>query len=706
MNTKEAGLKYIEKGFYVLPIVPKGKRPILTEWQNNCSLDKDKVTSWFDNNDNNIGIVTGKKSGILVIDIDKKESADGLKSIAEMESVLVSYLPSTVTARTQSGGIHLFYKYPSGIQHIAGKIGILPSVDTRADGNQCVVYPSVGEKGDYTWIHAPWDMELQPLPLAWKKFLCGEIDREQAGKIKLQKKFFVLPDKIFNGERNATLLSYSASLADKKGMDATQLTGAIKEANAKNCVTPLNDSEIANIIKWGVDKIGKRTAPEVPENMPDWVTMGSRGDYSINDGMFCKEYKANHLFVCVNNIFYDANGSVDTSKVKQDIQRLVAPFMSMGLAGKVTMLLEGLRNECYIPAPKPTRNVVHTKFKSLKVDLSGYYETQPEFTLNRLDVEYQSDALCPRWKNFLDSLLEKEDIVTLQEYLGYCLVPVTSAQKALFVIGQGGEGKSVLGEVIHYLFGNNMIQGELHKLQENRFMLANLDNKLVFYDDDLQSQALSDTGTFKKLVTASIPILVEQKGLPYYQMLPFARIICCGNTPISACYDHTEGFYRRLIVLKCKPKPDDRIDDKLLAKKIGDTEISGILNWALEGLYRLVANNWQFTISAQTSDNVQEAKEDSFNIISYLKDENRIIYSDTVEATISRLYDDYIDWCDDNACNPLAKITFSKYLKIEATKEHGLKYCTSVLDGEKRSRGYIGIGIIHTPKKAYSFKTS
>lgn len=701
MSTLEIAKKYASKGLYCIPVAPKSKRPMLLDWVKNCSINEKQLTYWFDGNDNNIGIVTGKKSGVIVIDIDVKDNVDGHKSIAEIESKLNSYLPETVTSKTQSGGLHLWFSYPRGVENITGKIGILPGVDIRADGNQVIVYPSKGEKGEYNWIKPPFEYDFQPLPQAWKQFICGELDGADLSKITLKKRKFVLPEKINNGLRHGTLLSYATSLVGKK-TSKELVTAGVKEANRTLCETPLPDDELEKIIDWAIDKIGKEPVKHNPE-MPNWVIETQKGALIIDDGIFCAEYKAKYNLVCVNSQFYTIDGVIDSGRIKKEIQTMISPFVTTGLSTKVNVLLDGLKNECYIPAPEPTKDVVHTKHKSIKVDSSGYYETNTGFTLNRLNVEYDPHAICPRWKNFLNSLLNPEDVLTLQEYVGYCLVPVTTAQKALFIIGQGGEGKSVVGEVIHALFGNNMVQGELHKIQENRFMIASLENKLVFYDDDLQTSALTDTGTFKKLVTATVPIMVEQKGVPHYQILPFARLLCCGNKTIEACYDHSEGFYRRLIVLKCKEKDPNRKDDRLLARKIIDNELSGILNWALDGLYRLNVNNWNFTMSEDTIHNLEEAKEDSNNILSFAKDITAVAYGEDFTATSVELYDAYCDWCEDNGVKPLAVRTFTSFWKTEQNN-YDVKYINGIIRGEKRVRGYKGIKVLKPSKKLSVFK--
>ena len=68
------------------------------------------------------------------------------------------------------------------------------------------------------------------------------------------------------------------------------------------------------------------------------------------------------------------------------------------------------------------------------------------------------------------------------------------------------------------------------------------------------------------------------------------------NGDLQALYDRSDGFYRRQLVLTTREKPVDRADDPDLAEKM-TAEVEGIFLWALEGLQRLVANNFKFTES-------------------------------------------------------------------------------------------------------------
>lgn len=254
----EIAKKYARKGLKVIPVASGGKNPIIKDWANNASDDPQVIDEWFDNQDINIGIVTGRTSDIVVIDVDTK-NGDGRVSIADFEGKTGSYLPPTVTAQTQNGGLHLFFKYPNGVENITGKVGILDNVDIRADGNQVVVYPSVGSKGEYVWVRSPWEYKLASLPKVWKQFICGEVQGENIDKIRIPRRAFKLPESVPSGMRHATLLSYACSLATKSGIDKNELAGAVREANRTLCVPPIsNDAELEKIITWAVDKIGEK----------------------------------------------------------------------------------------------------------------------------------------------------------------------------------------------------------------------------------------------------------------------------------------------------------------------------------------------------------------------------------------------------------------------------------------------------------------
>lgn len=101
----------------------------------------------------------------------------------------------------------------------------------------------------------------------------------------------------------------------------------------------------------------------------------------------------------------------------------------------------------------------------------------------------------------MNELLYEDDVPALQEYLVYCLLPVTKAQKMLLMVGKGGEGKSRVSLIFREIFGDSINTGSLQKVETNRFARADLEYKLVLVDDDMRMEALPSTNNIKSIVT-------------------------------------------------------------------------------------------------------------------------------------------------------------------------------------------------------------
>lgn len=259
----------------------------------------------------------------------------------------------------------------------------------------------------------------------------------------------------------------------------------------------------------------------------------------------------------------------------------------------------------------------------------------------------------------------------------------------MFIIGQGGEGKSRIAIVLREIFGDNMITGNFQRIENDRFFRYNLKDKLLMVDDDMQMSALPSTGYIKNLVTAEIPIDVEAKGKQSEQSLLYTRLLCFGNGSPKALYDKSKGFSRRMIILTTLTPPENRINDPHIADKF-IAEKDKIFCWMYDGLRRLIANNYRFTISEKARLNVKETMQDSCNIPEFLADTERVTFGDKLCVTSSRLYESYNRWCDDNALTPLKRDTFTSWLKQNENKLN-IKYSNNIPIDGKTVRGFRGI---------------
>lgn len=159
MDMKKHALEYASWGWAVFPVhTPKpdgscschhkecsriGKHPRISQGRNGATTDPETIERWWDVwPDANIGIATGKESGLVALDVD-----DGGE-----DSLAGHALPDTIEQITGSGGRHLIYARPSDEFRYKTRVKFLPGLDSRADGGYIVAPPSLHASGErYDW---------------------------------------------------------------------------------------------------------------------------------------------------------------------------------------------------------------------------------------------------------------------------------------------------------------------------------------------------------------------------------------------------------------------------------------------------------------------------------------------------------------------------------------------------------------------------
>ena len=326
-----------------------------------------------------------------------------------------------------------------------------------------------------------------------------------------------------------------------------------------------------------------------------------------------------------------------------------------------------------------------------------FQEGKPEIVRNRLPVKYDPKAAQPvHWLRFLSDLLYPEDIPTVQEFIGYCLIPSNKGQRMMVIKGSGGECKSQIGVVLSRLFGCNMKDGSIGKISENRFARADLEHTLLCVDDDMRMEALRQTNYVKSIVTAQGQMDLERKGKQSYQGWMYARLLAFSNGDLQALYDRSDGFYRRQLILTTKDKPLSRVDDPDIAEKMA-AEVEGILLWAFEGLQRLVKNGFQFTESDRAKRNRELVKRDNNNVFDFLESEGYIRLKADACTSSNELYEVYRMWCEENSLNAIKARGFSDAL-IANQRRYNLESTNNIVNSSgRRVRGFVGIEALVQP---------
>ena len=425
---------------------------------------------------------------------------------------------------------------------------------------------------------------------------------------------------------------------------------------------------------------------------PDWYN-GKK----IDEVQFGRAFLEQWPLKCVNGTLYTLDGPVeDESEIKQRILENIEEYVTSGLSKKVTNILETIKLLAFSDPFPIEQDCIHLQNGVYHLP-DGSFQESRLFCQNRLPVKYDPKAASPdRWLTFLHELLDDADIPTLQEYLGYCLIPSTKGQKMMLIVGKGGEGKSRIGLVLKRLMGDAASNGSVQKVENNRFARADLERRLLMIDDDMDMNALPKTNYIKTIVTAEAKLDLERKGVQSYQRDIYARFLCFGNGALTSLYDHSDGFFRRQLILTTKDKPLSRVDDPDIAEKMA-AEVEGILLWAFEGLQRLVKNGFQFTESDRAKRNRELVKRDNNNVFDFLESEGYIRLKADACTSSKELYEVYKMWCEENSLNAIKARGFSDVL-IANQRRYNLESTNNIVNSSgRRVRGFVGIEALVQP---------
>lgn len=434
----------------------------------------------------------------------------------------------------------------------------------------------------------------------------------------------------------------------------------------------------------------------LPEDMavetPSWAD-----GKTINESVFCEEFLRKHKILFSGGSFFTTEGRVvDEAPLRRMIFDDLKIFAVSNVPQKISNIVELLKLEALDEDFVPQTDRVHLEDGTLYFN-GCFVDIKSEIVRTRLPVRYNPYAPRPeRWLSFLDELLYPEDIPTLQEFIGYCLIPSNKGQRMMIIKGNGGEGKSQIGAVMSTLFGSNLKDGSIGKISENRFARADLEHILLCVDDDLRMEGLKHTNYVKSIVTAQGKMDLEKKNKQSYQGYMYARLLAFSNGDLQAMFDKSDGFYRRQLVLTTRDKPESRVDDPFIADKMSK-EIEGIFLWAFEGLQRLVANNFKFTESERAKSNREAVKRNNVNAVEFMESEGYFVFAEEKSITSKELYEIYKLWCEENALPSMSSRSLSDFL-IANENKYGIKSSNNVYNKEhRRVRGFIGMEATASP---------
>jgi putative DNA primase/helicase len=312
-----------------------------------------------------------------------------------------------------------------------------------------------------------------------------------------------------------------------------------------------------------------------------------------------------------------------------------------------------------------------------------YPHTPAFFSLNAAEMEFDPSAMAPTWLSFLDEVFDDdhESRSTIQEWFGYCLTPDTSLQKAMFLVGPPRGGKGIISRTLRSLIGpRNVTSPTLHSLQ-GEFGMQSLIGKQLATINDVRLGRRADPSTVAErllAITGEDPVSVNRKNQSFWEGRLKTRFMLLSNE-LPHFTDSSVALINRFIVVQFTRswlgKEDITLENRI------QQELSGILNWALEGYRRLHARGY-FVQSKSALDAIQAMEDLASPIRAFVRD--CCIVEPDQEVLSRSLFDRWEFWCETQGQNhPGTVQQFGKQLRAAYS---GIRM-------KQHPRRYVGIGL-------------
>ena len=209
--------------------------------------------------------------------------------------------------------------------------------------------------------------------------------------------------------------------------------------------------------------------------------------------------------------------------------------------------------------------------------------------MHKIPINYDADAECPTVRRYLSDVLDDEQIQVIQEWFGYALYREYSFKKALICVGEGDTGKTTLINLFFAFLGERNVSGvSLQKISSDKFAASHLYEKHINLYDDLSVRDINDNGAFK-IATGGGVITGEKKFGDQFQFKNYAKLTFACNQIPDVKDANDDAYFRRWIVVQFnRIVEEEKKDPGLIQKLSTEQELSGLLNFALEGLRRLL----------------------------------------------------------------------------------------------------------------------
>ena len=300
------------------------------------------------------------------------------------------------------------------------------------------------------------------------------------------------------------------------------------------------------------------------------------------------------------------------------------------------------------------------------------------YTTNLLPYNYDPNALCPRFIQFLEEIFlgDKEKIEFIQEAVGYLFHKSIPTAAIFFLIGDGNNGKSVFINTTSNLVGKNNTSNVSFNKLSNEYYILDLYQKMINISGETPHGKQFNTDMLKQVVagdwvTGRRPYMEPMKFRPYAK-----HYLAMNKAPVIM--DNSHGMWRRIYIIPFPRTFTEAEMDRNLESKLV-LELSGIFNWALEGYNRLKKNGFSLKDVPSLNFAKQEYRNNVDTVRAFVAEKLIKSSNPADRMKFSDAYKRYISFCETEGSKDIEdKKGFKKVLK-----ELGFKIGNSSRDGNQ-----------------------
>ena len=310
-------------------------------------------------------------------------------------------------------------------------------------------------------------------------------------------------------------------------------------------------------------------------------------------------------------------------------------------------------------------NLIAFKNGVLNIVTDEFMEFSPEFIItNKIPHNYVREAKSDLLENTIKKLACGDDVIVklLYQAVGYTFYRKNELRKSFFLLGEKRNGKSTFLDMIQTMLGEeNTSNLDLCEIG-SQFRTAELNGKLANIGDDINDEWISNTATFKKVVSGDV-ITAERKGKDPFKLRSFAKFFFSANSlPRLGRGKDSSAVMDRLVVIPFDAKfsKQDADYDPFVKYKLREECVMEALIAKSIPALREVLGDQEFAQSDRVAENLVEFEKSNNPILEFF---DEIDESDYKNEPVKYVYQKYTTFCLSNNLQPMSALEFQKQMK-------------------------------------------